>query len=162
MGKIDIIILSLAAVVLLGALFFFAFKPVKPGASGSATSSANGCIGWYELGSEDELKTLNSDVAQWLGDKGFTLDVKESYKDIAGDPDWDIAGDLFCREHDANNKVFIFVPNRYDPNSFKQAIWYATSFEGASGDVRAHTNEFDSFITDFRTTFPEVRRSSSQ
>jgi hypothetical protein len=138
------------------------FQPAFVGSVSNASSSSTGTLGKYQFASQEDVNRFNSEVADWLTKRGYVVDCQRSFATIAGSDSWKTDGLLLCREIDAKNQFFVFIPKCKRPEENIQIIGFHSDLKGTPEEVKQRQNDFEAENEAFRQSFPDTWEPRSQ
>jgi len=123
-----------------------------------------GSFGKHQFNSKSEVNAFNSEAYKWFLERGFTPDTSTTFQAVltngramAGSSDWKQPGVLLCRPYDVQNRIYVFIPECYHPESNLQIIGYHVSSRGTCEEVIQRRQEFESLQKEYRSRFPDSR-----
>jgi protein involved in polysaccharide export with SLBB domain len=154
-GATSLLLAVLALVIVLGAipLIYLWCSPSRPeGGSlgGHQTTTSTGTFEPFEFTSDAELKHFNSDMSTWFSEHGYVPDKSTTFHAIVNSDSWNKPGLLLCRRYDSKSRVYVFIPQCYDPTAHMQMIGYHTKFSGSIEDVKRYREDFASLELEYQ------------
>jgi hypothetical protein len=115
-------------------------------------------VGKYHFASRAEAKAFNSKVGAWWSERGFAPYTDKTFDAIVGErgENWKEAGSLLCRQYDAKNRMFVFIPEYHLPDRNMQIIGYHVELQGDLDDINKHDKDFKSERDSFHKAFPST------
>ena len=122
--------------------------------SSHAKSSYTGTFGRHQFATKSEVDAFNSEVVKWFTKQGFTVDASTTFYELYKRDEWKIPGVLLCRQYDPANRVYVFIPECYRPETDEQIVAYHVKFSGTAEEVRHRERDFESLEQEYRKRFP--------
>ena len=148
--------LSILSLVIPGC-WFTASSPMPR--NSHATSSSTGTLGRHQFATKSEVDAFDSEVIKWFSKQGFTVDASTTFYELDKRADWKTPGVLLCRQYDSANRVYVFIPECYRPETNEQIVAYHVEFSGTAEEVRQRDQDFESLEQEIRRRFPSLGSS---
>jgi hypothetical protein len=149
--KWTILVFSILCMTLAGCWF-----QASMGSVSKASASSTGTLGKYKFASQEGEKTFNAKVEAWFSKKGYVRYPERNFNAITGMDSWETEGLVLCRQIDADNQFFAFIPQGKHPKESIQIVAYHMKLKGTIEEVEQHRVDFESENQAFREAFPDT------